>query len=66
MPECPLTQRELDVLRSAEPDVPVSLIARRLHLSPGTVRNHLTAILAKLRAGIRTEAATVARDNGWL
>ena len=66
MPECPLTQRELDVLRSAEPDVPVSLIARRLNLSPGTVRNHLTAILAKLRVGSRTEAATVARDNGWL
>jgi two-component system response regulator DesR len=51
---------------AAEPDVPVSLIARRLHLSPGTVRNHLTAILAKLRAGSRMEAATVARDNGWL
>jgi len=66
MPECPLTQRELDVLRYAEPDVPVSLIARRLHLSPGTVRNHVTAILAKLRVGSRAEATAVARDNGWL
>ena len=66
MPECPLTQRELDVLRSAEPDAPVPLIARRLHLSPGTVRNHVTAILAKLRVGSRAEAAALARDNGWL
>ena len=66
MPECPLTPRELDVLRYAEPDVPVALIARRLHLSPGTVRNHLTAILAKLEAGNRTEAVAVARDHGWL
>jgi two-component system response regulator DesR len=66
MPECPLTRRELDVLRYAEPDVPVALIARRLHLSPGTVRNHLTAILAKLEVGSRTEAAALARDNGWL
>jgi two-component system response regulator DesR len=66
VPECPLTPRELDVLRHAEPDVPVPLIARRLHLSPGTVRNHLTAILAKLKAGSRAEAAATARDNGWL
>jgi two-component system response regulator DesR len=66
VPECPLTPRELDVLRYAGPDVPVALIARRLHLSPGTVRNHVTAILAKLEVGSRTEAAAVARDNGWL
>ena len=66
MPECPLTARELEVLRHAEPDVPVTLIARRLHLSPGTVRNHLTAIVAKLKVPGRTEAATTARDHGWL
>jgi two-component system response regulator DesR len=66
MPECPLTPRELDVLRHAEPDVPVTVIARRLHLSPGTVRNHLTAIVAKLNVPGRAEAAATARDNGWL
>jgi two-component system response regulator DesR len=66
MPECPLTARELEVLRHAEPDVPVTLIARRLHLSPGTVRNHLTAIAAKLKVPGRTEAAATARDHGWL
>ncbi len=66
MPECPLTPRELDVLRHAEPDVPVTVIARRLHLSPGTVRNHLTAIVAKLGVPGRAEAAALARDHGWL
>jgi two-component system response regulator DesR len=45
---CPLTPRELDVLRAARPDVPVTAIARRVHLSQGTVRNHLAAIVTKL------------------
>lgn len=66
MPECPLTQRELDVLRAAEPDVPVGIIARRLRLSSGTVRNHLTAIVSKLAVAGRAEAVVKARDNGWL
>ncbi|WP_346281017.1 hypothetical protein [Pseudonocardia sp.] len=35
---CPLTPRELDVLRAAGPDRPVTAIARRVHLSQGTVR----------------------------
>ena len=64
--ECPLTQRELDVLRYGDPDVPVTVVARRLHLSPGTVRNHLTAIVTKLGVASRAEAVTKARDNGWL
>jgi two-component system, NarL family, response regulator DesR len=66
MPECPLTQRELDVLRLGDADVPVTVLARRLHLSPGTVRNHLTAIVAKLGVSGRAEAAAKARDHGWL
>ncbi|MEE6259305.1 response regulator transcription factor [Plantactinospora sonchi] len=66
MPECPLTRRELDVLRYGDPDVPVTLVARRLNLSPGTVRNHVTAIVAKLGVSTRAEATEKARDNGWL
>jgi two-component system, NarL family, response regulator DesR len=66
LPECPLTQRELDVLRHSDPDVPVTVVARRLNLSPGTVRNHLTAIVTKLGVASRAEAAAKARDNGWL
>jgi two-component system, NarL family, response regulator DesR len=66
LPECPLTPRELDVLRHADPDVPVVMIARRLHLSPGTVRNHLTAITVKLDVGTRAEAVAKAREHNWI
>jgi two-component system response regulator DesR len=66
LPECPLTPRELEVLRHAEPDVGIPMLARRLHLSPGTVRNHLTAIAGKLGVAGRAEAVAKARDHGWL
>ncbi|WP_020574646.1 response regulator transcription factor [Actinopolymorpha alba] len=65
-PPCPLTPRELEVLRLAEFDTPVAVIARRTNLSPGTVRNHLSAVVAKLGVASRAEAFRVARDNDWL
>ncbi|MCC8251085.1 response regulator transcription factor [Saccharothrix luteola] len=65
-PPCPLTPRELEVLRLAEYDTPVAVIARRTHLSAGTVRNHLAAAVAKLGAASRSEAYVTAHDNGWL
>lgn len=65
-PPCPLTQRELEVLRLAEFDTPVAVIARRTSLSPGTVRNHLAAVVTKLGVASRAEAFRVAQDNGWL
>ena len=65
-PPCPLTQRELEVLRLAEFDTPVATIARRTSLSPGTVRNHLAAVVTKLGVAGRAEAFRVAQDNGWL
>jgi two-component system, NarL family, response regulator DesR len=65
-PECPLTPRELDVLRLAGDDLPVAVIARRAHLSPGTVRNYLAAAVAKLEAAGRAEAISMAREHGWL
>jgi two-component system response regulator DesR len=66
LPECPLTARELDVLRAADADTPVTLVARRLRLSPGTVRNHLTAIVAKLAVNDRSAAVEKAREHGWV
>jgi two-component system, NarL family, response regulator DesR len=66
LPECPLSPRELDVLRHSEPDIPVTVVARRLHLSPGTIRNHLTAIMSKLGVASREQAALKAREHGWL
>jgi two-component system response regulator DesR len=65
-PECPLTPREIDVLRLAGEDLPVATIARRAHLSPGTVRNYLAAAVAKLEVSSRVEAVSTAREHGWL
>ncbi|XVV01833.1 response regulator [Actinosynnema sp. CA-248983] len=63
---CPLTPRELDVLRLAAYDTPLPEVARRLRLSLGTVRNYLSAAVTKLGATDRTDAVTTAHDNGWL
>jgi two-component system, NarL family, response regulator DesR len=63
---CPLTPRELDVLRVAGPDAPVPAVARRVHLSQGTVRNHLAAITAKLEVPTRSDAWRTAQEQGWL
>jgi two-component system response regulator DesR len=41
-------------------------IAGRLHLSPGTVRNHLSAAIQKLGARNRAEAVEIAQRKGWL
>ena len=62
----PLTSRESDVLRSAREGGTVADIARELHLSEGTVRNHLSAAIGKTGARTRAEAARIAVDNGWL
>ncbi|GIJ20448.1 response regulator transcription factor [Micromonospora lutea] len=66
IPPCPLTPRELETLRLSGDDAPVAAIARRAHLSPGTVRNYLALAVQKLDAGTRAEALRIARDNGWL
>jgi two-component system response regulator DesR len=62
----PLTARETDVLRSARDGGTVADIARDLHLSEGTVRNHLSAAIGKTGARTRAEAVRISLDNGWL
>ncbi len=62
----PLTDRERDTLRLAEEGLSNKDIARRLGLSPGTVRNYLSDAAAKLGAANRIEAGRTARANGWL
>jgi two-component system response regulator DesR len=47
-------------------DTPVAVVARRVHLSQGTVRNHLAAITAKLAVPTRAEAYRLAQEQGWL
>ncbi len=66
MDDCPLTERELDVLRATGDGYSVADIAARLHLAPGTVRNYLSAALQKTQTRTRHEAARYARAHNWL
>jgi two-component system response regulator DesR len=62
----PLTTRETEVLRAARDGGTVADVARALHLSEGTVRNHLSAAIGKTGARTRAEAVKLAEDRGWL
>ncbi|MBU2665537.1 response regulator transcription factor [Actinoplanes bogorensis] len=64
--DSPLTERETGVLRAASDGGTVADIARELHLSEGTVRNHLSAAIGKTGARTRAEAVRLAGENGWL
>jgi len=59
-----LTQREVEVLRLIARGLSNADIADRLFLSDGTVRNHVSAILAKLGVSDRTQAAVIAIQHG--
>jgi two-component system response regulator DesR len=62
----PLTARETEVLRAARDGGTVADVAAALHLSEGTVRNHLSAAIGKTGARNRTEAVRLAEQQGWL
>jgi len=62
----PLTAREADVLAVAAQGGTISDIARRVHLSEGTVRNHLSSAIGKTGARNRSEAVGIATRQGWL
>lgn len=59
-----LTTRELQILALVEGGLGNPGIAKRLHLSPKTVEHHVGAILGKLGASSRGEAAAAARRLG--
>ncbi|GCD21834.1 DNA-binding response regulator [Cellulomonas algicola] len=62
----PLTERERDVLVAAADGGTVADIARATFLSEGTVRNYLSAAMAKTGGRTRAEAVRIAQENGWL
>jgi two-component system response regulator DesR len=64
-PRSPLSTRELDVLSVAASGVPSTEVAAELHLSTGTVRNYISAILRKTGARNRLEAVRLAEGAGW-
>lgn len=59
-----LSERELEVLKLLAHGLTNAEIAERLFLTRGTVRNYISAILAKLGAEDRTQAAIIALQHG--
>ena len=59
-----LTPRELDVLRFVARGLGNKQIAAELNLSVGTVKGYVSAILPKINAGDRTQAALFAVKHG--
>ncbi|UCC60392.1 MAG: response regulator transcription factor [Dehalococcoidia bacterium] len=61
-----LTERELEILRLAQRGLPNPQIAQSLHIAPGTVRNHLSAIYRKLDVHSRHEALQIVEERGLI
>jgi DNA-binding NarL/FixJ family response regulator len=59
-----LTAREAEVLDLIARGKSNTDIARRLYLSPKTVRNHISSIFLKLRVADRAQAIVRAREAG--
>jgi DNA-binding NarL/FixJ family response regulator len=64
LPVPDLTDRERAVLRLIADGRDNSEIGAEMHISPATVKNHVTSILAKLHLSNRVEAAVYAVRNG--
>lgn len=64
--ENPLNTREQEVAKFVLQGSGTHQIARKVHLSNGTVRNIVSSLIAKTAAENRFEAATIAQAQGWL
>lgn len=64
--DCPLTEREIDVLWVTGDGYSVADIAAQLHLAEGTVRNYLSNAMQKTQTKTRHDAARYARERDWL
>jgi two-component system response regulator DesR len=62
----PLSEREREVLAATIEAATIADIAKRLSLSEGTVRNHLSSAIQKVGARNRAEAARIALEKGWI
>ena len=59
-----LTPRQRDVLELLCQGLPNKLICRRLNISTGTVKAHISGILRELGVSSRLQAVVAARVNG--
>jgi DNA-binding CsgD family transcriptional regulator len=64
--DCPLSPREVQVLRGLARGMVYKQIASQLGLSSSTVRSHLHNIYGKLGAGDRAQAVLIATEKGWI
>jgi len=60
----PLSTRELEILRLVSDGLSNKEIAEKLVIAEGTVKNHLSSILAKLSARDRMQAVLIAKKAG--
>jgi putative nucleotidyltransferase with HDIG domain len=63
---CPMSKRELDVVRRLARGMVYKQIASELGLSTSTIRTHLHNIYGKLGARDRAQAVLIATERGWL
>ncbi|HET7016098.1 MAG TPA: response regulator transcription factor [Streptosporangiaceae bacterium] len=65
-PRNPLTTRETEILKLVATGINVTVIARELYLTAGTVRNHISSVMTKLGARNRLDAVRIGTQQGWL
>ena len=63
---CPLSSREVEVLKRLAEGKVYKQIAHELSLSTSTVRTHLHNVYGKLGAIDRAQAVLMATERGWL
>ena len=63
---CPLSSREVDVLRRLARGMVYKQIASELGLSTSTIRTHLHNVYGKLGAMDRAQAVLIATERGWI
>jgi putative nucleotidyltransferase with HDIG domain len=63
---CPMSSREVDVLRRLARGMVYKQIANELGLSTSTIRTHLHNVYGKLGAMDRAQAVLIATERGWI
>ena len=58
-----LTERELEVLRLLDGDLPVSELGKLLYVSPSTIKSHVKSVYRKLGVSSRKEAVEQANSR---